>query len=686
MKHILFFLTTMQMLGQQAAPIRPPAVPLIAHDPYFSVWSTADRLNAEQTKHWTGTEQQLGGMIRVDGKAFRFLGALRNEAPAMKQVSLAVTPTRTVYEFEDAGVRLKLTFLTPALPHDLEVLARPATYIEFHVGATDGNSHAVQIYFDCGAQLAQNTPEQRVNWSRLKVGNLHVLRVGTAEQPVLARSGDNLRIDWGYLYLAVPPQENAGVAPANQRARALFVNTGGLPEDDDLEPPAQTARNQVVLASLFDLSVLGSGGVSRYVVLAYDDLFSVQYFHRNLRPYWRRKGDGARELLLRAVADYPRLKEECAKFDAELTADLSRAGGAKYAAIAVLAYRQALAAHKLSADLDGSPIYLSKENFSNGCIGTVDVFYPAAPMFLLLNPTLIEAQVIPIFDYAQLPRWPWPYAPHDLGQYPLANGQVYGGGERSEDRQMPVEESGNMLILTAAIARARGHADLAAKYWPLLSKWAEYLRAKGMDPENQLSTDDFAGHLAHNTNLSIKAIVALGAYAQLAGKLGKQDIAVEYGRTAKEMAGKWGPMALDGDHYRLAFDKPDTWSQKYNLVWDKLLELNLFSGEIARKEMAFYRKMQNQYGLPLDNRENYTKLDWIVWTATLAENPQDFEALTDPVYKFLNESPSRVPMTDWYWTKDGRQRGFQARSVVGGVYIKMLEDRAIWSKWVGLAK
>ena len=109
--------------------------------------------------------------------------------------------------------------------------------------------------------------------------------------------------------------------------------------------------------------------------------------------------------------------------------------------------------------------------------------------------------------------------------------------------------------------------------------------------------------------------------------------------------------------------------------------MNLFPPTVSRTEIAYYKTVQAPYGLPLDNRERYTKLDWIVWTATLAESQADFTALVDPVYRFLNESTSRVPMTDWYWTHDGKQRGFQARSVVGGVFIKMLADPTIWKKW-----
>ena len=680
--YVAFLASSFTSWAQEAVTVRTPATPLVLHDPYFSVWSFDDELTAGPTRHWTGTHQQMTGLVRIDGKTFRFIGDDRDLA-ALKQTSRVIWPTRTIYDFEDAGIHLTLTFFTPALPHDLDVLSRPVTYVSWDVRSVDGQPHATSLYFDATSQLATNTGDDTVVWGRERVGDMQALRIGTNAQPVLAKSGDNLRIDWGWLYVAVPPQPGVDTAASSYEAPEQFAKNGSLPASDDLDMPQAVKHGLPLLAVRFDLGSVGSTPVSRRVLLAYDDRFSIEYLNRRLRAYWRRNGMTTAEMLQKAEADEPSLSERALAFDKELVSDLEREGGSHYAQLATLAYRQTIAAHKLVVDIDGTPMLFSKENFSNGCIDTVDVTYPSAPFFLLLNPRLLQAQLEPMFAYASLARWRWPFAPHDLGTYPLANGQVYGGGERTEEDQMPVEESGNLIILTNALAHAQNSADFAQRYWPLLTKWAEYLKEKGMDPENQLSTDDFAGHLPHNTNLSIKAIEALGSYAQLADRLGKKQEAAEYRKLAEQMAAKWKGMAIDGDHYKLAFDQAGSWSQKYNLVWDRVLNLHLFSPEIVDQELAFYLKHQNAFGLPLDNRKTYTKLDWIVWTATLSSKQSDFVALTDPLYKFMTESPTRVPLSDWFETTDGKQVGFQARSVVGGVYMKMLADPQMWSKWAG---
>jgi hypothetical protein len=317
----------------------------------------------------------------------------------------------------------------------------------------------------------------------------------------------------------------------------------------------------------------------------------------------------------------------------------------------------------------------SKENDSNGCIDTVDVTYPSSPFFLYFNPKLLEAQLDLLMRYAALPRWRFPFAPHDLGTYPLADGQVYGGGEQTEENQMPVEESGNLLIMIASLGRAEGNWDFARQYMPQLQKWAAYLEEKGLDPGNQLSIDDFAGHLAHNANLSIKAIEALGAFSEIAKGTGDQALADRYRTLAKSMPAKWEEMAREDDHYKLAFDQAGTWSQKYNLVWDQILDLHLFPPSVAETEWAYYAKQSHPYGLPLDNRKTITKLDWEFWTASLAHDPNQFANLAHEIAQWTDQSASRVPLTDYYGTDSGLQIHFQARSVVGGIFIKALMNR-----------
>lgn len=660
----------------------PPATPLVACDPYFSIWSPADKLTDEDTVHWTGRPHRLTSLIRIDGKPYRLMGANPARVPALDQVDLTVLPTRTLYQFRGAGIEVILTFITPALPYDLDLLSRPVTYVVWGVKALDGRQHDVAIYFDAAAELTVNDPAQAVVWSQEKFGSLLALKLGSKDQPVLAKKGDDLRIDWGYLYAAADAGrvKHRAIAAAAV-TRAAFVERGALPEADDARQPRAANDDTPVAALTFELRGVGAQGDAEHLMLAYDDLFSIQYMKRNLRPYWRRNGWEAADLLEASARDFEKLAAGCDEFDRELMADLTRAGGEKYAKLCALAYRQCFAAGKFVADANGQPLQFSKENHSNGCIGTSDSFYPMSPQFLLLGPSLAKSFLVPFMNYAASERWRFPFAPHDIGTYPHANGQVYGGGERTEENQMPVEESGNLLLIFAALAQMEGNADFAGRYWPQLERWAEYLKTKGFDPENQLCTDDFAGHLAHNVNLSAKAICGLGAFAKLCALRGDPTQADAYARIAREFAARWVKEADDGEKFRLAFDRPGTWSQKYNLMWDRILGLGLFPAEVARKEMDYYRKVQNRYGLPLDSRETYTKLDWITWTATLTQDRADFAALIDPVFRFMNETPDRSPLTDWYQTKTARKVGFTARPVIGGVFAQLLHDPAVWRKY-----
>jgi hypothetical protein len=734
MKRILFCLLLVQQAVGQVRQL--PAYPLITHDTYFSVWSFADQVNMQSTRHWTGTAQPLLGLIRVDQKLYRFLGkegAVQDSAghttnPAQRdqridgavsaaatdlpdlipaeQQWVSVSATQTRYQFACGGVDLSVCFTSPLILEDLSLLSRPVSYITFRTRSNDGEPHAVQIYYGVSSDLAVNKPNQPVLAQKGEAGALSVLKAGTKEQPVLAKKGDDLRIDWGYLYVAAPAAKGMIQSISGEEAaiRAFAAGAGSVSSPGAAKPAVASSSgapitgHSLFLNTVFAPVKVGEDPVENLVLMAYDEGSAVQFFHHNLLPWWRSEGNRQGKtkpvtiggILDRAYSEYDKILSRCDTFNKHMYVTAMAAGGEHYAQLCVAAYRQSIAAHALVKSPQGELLFLSKENFSNGSINTVDVTYPSAPLYLAYNPELLKGMLNGIFYYSESGKWKKPFAAHDLGTYPLANGQTYG-----ED--MPVEECGNMILLTAAITRAEDkstgandgpspgpvvtrlpQASYAARHWTTLTTWARYLEANGFDPANQLCTDDFAGHLARNANLSVKAIVALGAYGWMAEKLGKKEVAARYTSLARELAKKWMIMADANDHYALTFDKKDSWSQKYNLVWDKLLNLQLFPAEVYEKEIAWYLGHQNAFGLPLDSRKTYTKSDWILWTATLAGKPEDFGALVDPVYRYLTETPTRVPLSDWHETTDGTKVGFQARSVVGGYFMRLLDYQ--WNK------
>ena len=664
----------------QAQSFRPPAVPLVTFDPYLSVWSCADHLTDRNTQHWTKHDHSLVSLIRVDGQAYRVMGDDPANVPPLPQVGLTVTPTRSIYEFEGAHVHVTLTFMTPALPQDLDALSLPLSFITWQVRSVDGNRHAVAVYDSTSSQLVVNQVREKVEWSRETAGSLNILRVGTVEQHVLGSSGDDHRIDWGYAYVAAPESQAQAAIGGDSDLINSFVGAGKLPLQDDARMPRAVNDGQPVMAFAFDLGSVAATPVTRQVMVAYDEIAAIKYFGKNLLPYWKRNGVTAPEMLVKAHRDYSKLAQRCAKFDADLTRDATKVGGEKYAQMAALAYRQCAAACGLAADANKQPLFFTKENTSNGDIATVDVFFPMDPQWVLLSPSLAKATLVPILSYAASWHWKFPNAPHDLGTYPIARGTDDGG------EGMPVEESGNMLILCDAISQIQGDTQWLNPWWPKLTEWAKYLEQYGLDPEEQLCTDDFMGHLAHNANLSVKAILGLAAYGDLCKLRGDSETASRYQELARTDAAHWVTAAGDGDHYRLAFDKPDTWSQKYNLVWDHILGLNVFPHNVSQMEVAHYKSVMQKYGVPLDSRTHLTKTDWSLWSASLADSQADFEALVSPIYDYLNATTARSPFVDSYVTDDIHSDGMHARPVIGGIFIKMLTDHDVWKKWASADK
>ncbi len=637
---------------------RPSAIPLITCDPYFSVWSFADTLTDDATRHWTGRRAGMVGMLLVDGTPYRFLGRVEPndfhyfayEAEALHQTSLRVLPTATVAVMENEIVELTLTFRTPLLLDDPALLSRPVSYLSYSLRFKDGCEHKATLYFDITPEHCVSDNGSRVCYEKTALG----YRVGRVEQKPLNRSGDDVTIDWGYLHLAHPEAKLSNLARREHLSRRKSLSPIVI------EPGEYTAHNYVTLA----VETEEREGV---ITLAYDDLGkSIRYFDEELPAYCMADGATFDEILADSVKNYASYTARAERFDAEMTEEMRRYGDG-YAEIGALVYRQAIAAHKpVKSEKDGL-LFLSKECFSNGCIATLDVTYPSIPLFLRYNTAFVRGMMAPIFRYAASEEWCYDFAPHDCGQYPLATGQVYGKreGKLLYEMQMPVEECGNALLTVAAVCFREGSDAYAREHEEILTAWAEYLLRAGYDPENQLCTDDFAGKLARNCNLTVKAIVALGAYGKLLGIQAYTD-------AAHEMAARFVEDAKGGLGTTLTFDGGDTWSLKYNLVWDKLFSLGLFPEELYDGEVARYRAEMRPYGIPLDSRKTYTKLDWEMWTTALTDDPAYRAEVVAAIRRFVCESPCRVPVSDWYETTDARQVNFQNRTVLGGFFIPQI--------------
>ena len=614
------------LIGVPAMAFRPPAVPLVTVEPHFSVWSAADRLTDRETTHWAGAEQPISIVLEADGMKYRLCGRRPLDISPLPQKALVVHANETVYSFGNEKVEAEVSFLTPKLIDDLETFSHPITFVSVKVsGAQDW-----QVDLKLSKAFATNDDRASVVEIATNVYGA-AARVWTRkDSKPFSVKGDRKRADWGKVW---------EIGPYSYEGEKLFL-------------------------------------------LAYESGVSARYFGTELVDWWQRDGKSFTTMVEEAKHSYLDVRMKVRTFDAQLAKMAEGLGGEKYARIAELAWRQSFAACKFVASPNRTEPYLmSAENGSGGMIATVDVLYPQMPHLLLAGPAFVRATLAPVCEYAASTNWPYAYAPHDLGLFPIAEGQYYGmrkgqsvGGNDDDSSRMPVEECGNMLISLAALSQREGSAEFASRWWPTVTKWAQYLEKVGFDPENQLCTDDFAGHLAHNANLSIKTILALAGYAKMAGLRGEKAVEMKYMDLAKDMVPRWMDAAKGGRYgsYRLAFDRPDSWSMKYNLVWDRLLGFNLFPPEVAEAEMAAYRKLQNEYGLPLDSRKAYTKTDWLVWVGTLTGRKADLEELIAPVYKFLDTTPDRWAFTDWYETDCRLGRSFTARSVVGGVYMPLL--------------
>ncbi len=710
-------------------PVRPPAVPLVVRAPYVNVWQFGDNLAGQWPTFWNGVIKGFTGIIRVDGTPYVFMGDPRVNnvpiAPPVTQINLTVTPTQSIYTQQAGGVTLTLTFLSPVEANDLRRLSMPLSYIFAQVQSNDGASHQVSLYFDISGEWAHPNPSALINWSRQQTattrGSLTALTVTATNPTILAEKYDNGNLysdypSWGVATLAAQNAPNVTFQiAADTIARSAGASQGRLDNTIDMDMPRAINDRYPVLAFNSDLGTVSAQPSSPFsLIVGQIRDPAVNYLGRPLLPLWRTYWPRWQSMVSFALDDATSARSRANTLDAKIKSDAVSAGGTDYYALCALALRQAFGGAELVQSPSGTPWLYVKEISSSGNVSTVDVVYPGCPALLYMNPRLMKPLLDPIITNCETPvsqgGWPKKFAIHDIGShYPDATGHPDGNEE-----DMPVEESANMLIMTAAymlrVSKSEASA-YATQHYAILKQWATYLTSdngagtgssNALDPLFQNQTDDFSGFIGHSINLALKGIIGVGAMGVIAGFAGQTTDQQTYSSLAKSYIQRWANMAQDPSqaHLMLQYTEPaeggnaatdgaGTWSLKYNAYPDRLLGLGLLPGlkpnpaggdpndePVLTEEAAWYETQKDTYGIALDSRHTtapgnqgtYTKGDWELWTAASTDDATLRADIINLLYAFLNNSPSRVPFTDWYNQHTAQQVGFQARPVVGGMF------------------
>ena len=563
--------------GGQMAPIRPPATPLIVRSPYVSTWQPADALPGTWPALWAGRPKAITGIARVDGHPYVFLGDPRDPhsgdqpvAPPMTQAALSVTPTQSRYLLEGGGVALSLNFLSPVEPGDLRRLSVPLGYVFASARSMDGRPHTVSLYFDITGQWAHGDDAAPITWERRSVPGgaqpLTAFAVTPAAPKVLGEAHEYPM--WGTAVWATADRPGLTTRVGEDSVvRAAALADGRLDNSVDADQPRAINVRPPVFAFNFALGQVGKAE-TKPLVLALGDVRdpAVSYLGTPVPPLWKSYWADWPPMLSAFLDDADAARTRADRMDRRVTSDATRAGGAKYAALCTLALRQAFGATEM-VGTQAKPWMFMKEISSDGNISTIDVIYPAFPVFLYADPRLLRMQLDPLFDYAESGKWPQPFAEHDIGaSYPNANGHNDGGGEN-----MPVEESANMLIMAAAYLRYAPRAEAsqyARLHYRVLKQWADYLltvpagstSSNALDPQFQNQTDDFTGPIAHSVNLALKGILSVGAMGQIAGYAGNDADAARYGASARAMIAQWAQRAQSktGPHLTMQYIEADT--------------------------------------------------------------------------------------------------------------------------------
>ncbi|RDW75997.1 glutaminase GtaA [Coleophoma crateriformis] len=667
------------------SPARPPAIPLAVRSPYLNSWletgsngGNGGFLAGEWPTFWAGQITGWAGMIKVDNETFTWLGTPGPQAAT--QTAVVYTSTRSTFTMNVGGfVEMNITFLSPITPTDFKRQSLIFSYVEVTVSTLDGIPHAVQLYADTSAEWCAGDHTSVAQWEYGVTSEVAYHRF--YRQTPLIFSQTNEQADWGNWYWST--KNVAGMtyqSGSDATVREAFELNGKLANTQDTNFRAIN-NNWPVFGYAIDLGTIGKSAsgigavdlVSTVFTLGLTQDMAAQFVGQSMTEVqvpslWTSYFDTELAAVSFFYNDYSVAADLATTFDSKVASDSLSAGGQDYVTITSLAARQAFGTVQLMGNSTKQYLFL-KEISSDGNMQTVDVIFPFHPILLYTNPTLLKLTLDPLFENQEAGDYPNSYSMHDLGSsYPNATGHSDG-----KDEQQPLEECGNMLIMTLAYAQRAKDTAYLTQHYSILKQWTGYLVAEALIPANQISTDDFAGSLANQTNLALKGIIGIEAMATIANLTGNTADAQNYTSIAHSYITQWQDLAINQNatqpHTTLAYGMDNTHGLLYNLYGDTELGLNLVPQSVYDMQSAFYPTVALEYGVPLDTRNNYTKSDWEMFAAAIASTSTK-ELFISKLATWIGQTTTALPETDLFdcntggWPSNNIQ--FTARPVVGG--------------------
>jgi hypothetical protein len=517
-----------------------------------------------------------------------------------------------------------------------------------------------------------------VEWSYGTANDTAYHRFARQTQAAFSEQGD--QAEWGDWYYAASDTDSlTHKSGADGDVRSQFITTGKLDNTADSSFRSINDRYPVFGFSN-NLGRVGSVQKSSLftVFLAQDESaqFNTGSGLKGVPSYWREQYANNEDALNFFHNDYQNIHDQSVKLDMLVAEDAKRVGGQDYLTIVSLAARQAWAATQVAGTAD-SPYIFMKEISSNGNMNTVDVIYPSSPLLLYFNPAWLKLLLDPVYIVQENGLWSKDFSIHDIGfHYPNATGHA-----TEQTQEMPLEESGNMLILSLAYAQKTNDTAFLTQHYALLHQWTSYLISNTLIPATQQSTDDFAGSLANQTNLALKGIIAIRAMSAIANLTAHPTDSSNFSQIATSYITTWQTLGLNTasspPHSTLAYNNASSHGLLYNLYADALLQTHLVPRAVYEMQSAFYPTIAEAFGVPLDTRHGWAKNDWEMWAAAVAGESTRTEMVAR-LAKWIGETSTGSPATDLYEAATGGYGPvpFAARPVVGGWFALLALGRA----------